>query len=115
MNRNEKEFLDFARQRLNRGIEGLDPDTRQKLISMRNRALDINENKRWLPEWAPLPIMGLLTAVLYLILVYVKPAPFPKPDTGLEDLVVLTSADQLELYENLEFYNWLANESNEAD
>lgn len=114
MSKDEKDFLEFARQRLNQGTDNLDPDTRQKLIAMRNRALNIHESKRWFPEWAPLPVMGLLTAILFIILVYAKPVTIPKLDTGLEDLEILASVDQLELYENLEFYDWLANENNEA-
>ena len=115
MSKDEKEFLEFARQRLNHGAENLDPDTRQKLIDMRNRALDIHENKSWFPQWAPLPIMGLITAVLFIILVYAKPVTTPKSDTGLEDLEILASTDQLEFYEDLELYHWLTNENNDAD
>ena len=114
MNKNEKEFLDFARQRLNQGVENLDADTRHKLISMRNRAMNIRETKSWFPQWAPLPVMGLLTAALFFILVYVKPSPLSKPDTGLEDLEILASSDQLEFYENLDFYDWFANQNNET-
>jgi hypothetical protein len=114
MSKNEKEFLEFARQRLNQGTENLDPDTKHKLLAMRNRALDIQENKNWFPQWAPLPVMGLLTAILFIILVYAKPGSVPKLDSGLEDLEILASVDQLELYEDLEFYDWLANENYEA-
>lgn len=111
MGKKEKDFLDFAQQRLSQGTENLDPETRRKLIAMRNRALNIPENKKRLPEWAPLPAMGLLTAILYLMITYAKPAPAPRPDTGLEDLEILASLDSLELYEDLEFYEWLADES----
>ncbi len=114
MSKDDNDFLEFARQRLNQGTDNLDPDTRQKLIDMRNRALDLHESKSWFPQWAPLPAMGLLTGVLFLILVYAKPTTVPKPGTGLEDLEILASADQLELYEDLEFYDWLANKNNEA-
>ncbi len=114
MSRDEKYFLDFARKRLNQGTENLDPDTRHKLISMRNRALDLQESKSWFPQWAPLPVMGLLTGVLFIILVYAKPGSVQNMDTGLEDLEILASVDQLELYEDLEFYDWLANENYEA-
>ena len=108
------DFLEFARKRLNQGTENLDPDTRYKLLAMRNRALDIQKSKNWFPQWAPLPVMGLLTAILFIILVYAKPGSVPKLDTGLEDLEILASVDQLELYEDLEFYDWLANENYEA-
>ncbi len=114
MSRDEKDFIEFARKRLNQGTDNLDPDTRHKLITMRNRALDVQENKKWFPEWAPLPAMGLLTGVLFIILTYAKPVTVPKLDTGLEDLEILASIDQLELYEDLEFYDWLANENYEA-
>lgn len=114
MSKNEKDFLDFARRKLNQGTDHLDPDTRNKLIAMRNRALNIPEGKSIFPQWAPLPVMGLLTAALFIILVYAKPPTAPNIDTGLEDLEILASVDQLELYEDLEFYEWLANENNEA-
>ena len=114
MSNDEKEFLEFARQRLNQGTENLDPDTKHKLLAMRNRALNIQESKNWFPQWAPLPVMSLLTATLFIILVYTKPGSAPKLDTGLEDLEILASVDQLELYEDLEFYDWLANENYEA-
>jgi hypothetical protein len=114
MSNNEKDFLEFARKRLNQGTENIDPDTRHKLLAMRNRALDIKETKNWFPQWAPLPAMGLLTAALFIFLVYAKPGSIPTLDTGLEDLEILASVDQLELYEDLEFYDWLANENYEA-
>ena len=114
MSKDEKCFLDFARKRLNQGTENLDPDTRHKLVAMRNRALDIRENKNWFPKWALLPVMGLLTATLFIFLIYAKPGSVPKLDTGLEDLEILASVDQLELYEDLEFYDRLANENYEA-
>lgn len=114
MSNDQKDFLEFARNRLNQGTENLDPDTKQKLLTMRNRAMDIQENKTWFPQWAPLPVMGLLTATLFIILVYAKPGSVQKLDTGLEDLEILASLDQLELYEELEFYDWLANENYEA-
>ena len=114
MDKNQKDFLDFARKRLNEGTENMDPDTRQKLIDMRNRAMNIRESKSWLPNWALLPAMGLFTAALYLVLIYAKPVTQPRLDTGLEDLEILSSDDQLDFYEELEFYDWLANKNNEA-
>jgi len=114
MRKDEKEFLEFARQRLNRGTDDLDPDTRAKLIAIRNRALHSQSEKSWFPQWAPLPAMALLTAVLFIFIVYAKPASVPGLDTGLEDLEVLASVDQLELYEDLEFYDWLANKNYDA-
>jgi hypothetical protein len=58
--------------------------------------------------------MGLITAVLYLVLIYAKPASTPMLDTGLEDLEILASLDHIELYEDLEFYEWLANKNYDA-
>ena len=43
-----------------------------------------------------------------------NPDQSQKLDTGLEDLEILASVDQLELYEDLDFYDWLANENYEA-
>ena len=86
--------------------------TRKKLTAIRNHALDeAQKDKSWLPNWTPLPAMGLLTAVVLLVIVYGKPVSLPGLDTNQKDLEMLASIDQLELFENLEFYDWLANES----
>ncbi len=113
MDNKDNDFLDYARKQLNEGAESLDPETRAKLAAMRNRALETQAEKSWFPDWASLPVMGLLTAALFLVIVYAKPASTPV-DSGLEDLEILASAERLELYEDLEFYDWLANKKYDA-
>jgi len=102
---NEKEdqqkILDFVRRKLETGKDELDADTREKLIQMRHRALEssLEENSSF-PDWATLPIIAFVTAVVFVVLVYVKPTP--QINNSPEDLEILLSNDPIEFYENLE-------------
>ena len=46
---------------------------------------------------------SILTAVIFVLLIYVKPGPAPQVEDGPEDLELLLSNNPIELYENLEF------------
>ncbi len=99
----QQKFLDFARRKLEAGTSDLDADTREKLLQMRHRALESSlEGESSFPEWATLPIIAFITAVIFVILVYVKPNPEPQINNNPEDLEILLSNDPIEFYENLE-------------
>jgi hypothetical protein len=97
----QQKFLDFTRRKLDAGTDDLDADTREKLIQMRHRALESSlEGESSFPNWATLPIIAFVTAVIFIILIYVKPGP--QTDNSPEDLEILLSNDPIEFYENLE-------------
>lgn len=97
-------YLDFSRDRLRSDTSDLDPDTREKLMQIRNRALESSlDKKSTLPNWANLPILGFISALVFISVVYLKPDLGSQPDNSLEDLEILTSDDPIEFYENLEF------------
>ncbi len=102
------EYLNFTRHQLRGNINDLDADTREKLMQLRHRAMESTlEGKSGFPDWATLPIIAFITAILFILLVYVKPKLSPKIDEKPEDLEILLSSDSLEFYENLEFLkNW---------
>jgi hypothetical protein len=97
-------FLDFSRHQLKGDANELDPDTREKLMQMKHRALESSlEGKNNFPDWASLPIIGFITALIFVSLVYLKPDLKSRTDNGLEDLEILISSDPIDFYENLEF------------
>ncbi len=108
-------FLKQVKKVLDEGAEGLDPGTQSRLTQIRRKAIE--SKTAWsFPSWLYQPALqwsavacALLLGVLY----------FADPDKshyqlGLEDIDLLASTDVLELYEDLEFYAWLAEENVEA-
>lgn len=111
--RNEREdiFLQAARRELEESCARLDGSRLSRLNHIRHRALE--RRKRDKPRIALLaPFGGLVTAcVLVFAVILMRPESAPTesvaPGLPVEDIEILSSAD-LELYEDFEFYQWLA-------
>jgi hypothetical protein len=98
----ETKLLKRVRTELDRDVRDLDELTVAHLRAARQRALDARPHRKlW---WAAAGLTAA-TAALVAILV-VSPAPAP-PANSLEQIDLLADAD-IELFENLEFYRWLA-------
>ena len=99
----EGAFVEKLRERLDRHAEHLDELTAARLRAMRSRALAEQpvRARRWLP------VAGLATTAAALLAVLVwhqRPGEF----NGLqEDWELLAAGEELELIEELEFYDWL--------
>ena len=103
-NNNPLKSLSFTRSNLGKNADKLDADTRDKLMQIRHRAMESSlEGESNIPEWATFPIIAFVTAVIFVLLIYVKPGPAPQVEDGPEDLELLLSNNPIELYENLEF------------
>ena len=98
-----RKFLGSSRHQLKTDESELDADTREKLLQIQHRDLESSLEKSDFPEWASLPLMGFVTALIFISLLYIKPDRSPQTDNSLEDLEILIANDPIELYENLEF------------
>lgn len=100
----QQKFLNFARRQLEDRDHELDDDTREKLIQMRHRAIEHSlEGSSSFPDWAIMPIIAFVTAVIFIALIYMKPDIVPPLNHSPEDLEILLSSEPIEFYENLEF------------
>jgi hypothetical protein len=100
----EAEFLKHVRTELDRGARQLDELTVARLGAARRQALAAGSHRvRWLAAGgiAATAVTAGLVALLLL-----TPAASP-PANGLEQLDLLVDAE-LDVYDNLEFYRWLA-------
>ena len=89
----------------------LDQKTREDLRRARQHALDTAARKavpRWLPAAA---VAGLVLAVSAVLLTLPRGDAELPPMTA-DEIAVMTSDDELELFEELEFYIWLDDEEN---
>lgn len=98
------EWLETIRRDLQQGIDELDTGTSLKLSEIRCQVL-AQATKRNLSTYI-LPAV-LASACLVLALVLYFPRPQPKQIQMINNLDVFTNSQNLDLIENLDFYEWL--------
>ena len=111
----EKQFIDNVKKALDLGAQNLDAGTQSKLTRMRHQALDTGERKGFdIRQWFTLPTAGWATACILVLglVIYMQQPNGATP--LLEDIELLAAEDNLEFYDSLEFYAWLAEENIDA-
>ena len=99
-------FAERARERLERSARELDADTGARLRAARLRALEAAPQR--LRSLYGAPIGALATASAAVLAVYLwSETSAPSPAATAEDFEILSTAEPLELYEQLEFLEWL--------
>ncbi|MEW6247380.1 MAG: hypothetical protein AB1555_11835 [Nitrospirota bacterium] len=102
-----------AKQVLERSLADLHPDTCSRLRLARRRALEEGggpsdrfpiASLRWAGGFA----MASLAVLAVALWMGRSGAPNPNPLPPLEDLELVTSGENFELSEDLDFYGWLA-------
>ena len=104
-------FLQRVKQEMDRSCAALDGATQSRLNSMRHAVLAQGQRKglRLFGMRKPLllPFGGLVTACV-LVLAVVLQTPTLPDAAPVEDLDLLTATEELDFYEEYEFYQWLA-------
>ena len=104
-------FLQRVKQEMDRSCAALDGATQSRLNSMRHAVLAQGQRKglRLFSMRKPLllPFGGLVTACV-LVMAVVLQAPTLPDAAPVEDLDLLTATEELDFYEEYEFYQWLA-------
>ena len=122
MSKNEDEFVEYSRQLLDSSLETLDDSILSRL--RQNRQLAINaalqsstpnkEDTFVFPNWLAPASTGaaFATIILSITLFWTQPLPQKNHNNGfMEDINFLSQSEELELYQNLEFYLWLEDET----
>jgi hypothetical protein len=111
----ETAFLRQVRKDLDQSCAALDGQTLSRLNRIRHTALERKTARHRSPLL--LPFGGLVTASVLVFAVMLNDTP-PEPTEGvpaaaeqLEDMDLLSASEGLDFYEELEFYQWLANSS----
>jgi hypothetical protein len=109
-------FAERMRKLLDESAMQPDDQTRIRLRSIRLKALEIAEQQTpWyvrFPRWVTAG--GLATAMVLVMVVslWIAAGRNVLPVTQVEDLDILTTNEQLELYKDLDFYRWLESTDN---
>lgn len=105
----DERFIAGIRRELDRSCDALDGHTLSRLNRIRHVALARRQSRA---TRLLLPFGGFVTAcVLVLTVNLFVPGSAPEGETAvppLEDIDILASNDSLDLYEDYEFYEWLA-------
>ena len=125
----EQQLAELSRLVLNASVEELDNEITDRLRHARTKAVSsvLAKQKELatvdgvslfsLPLWlAPASSATVFASVILLtISLWLKPITVtPNPQVLLEDIKMLTAKDELEFYENLDFYIWLSNEESNS-
>jgi len=108
----EREIEQRARELFAESVAGLDGHTRSRLSRARAAAVAAAGERRWNPWLAPsrlVPVGGAAAALIALALVWQIPqAPVASATpVVLNDLDLLLEGENLDFFEELEFYAWL--------
>lgn len=106
-----------SRELFDNSVERLDAQTRSQLNQARQRALaEINKGSaRRL--WMGAPLGGLAAAALIALILIRTGGESPSPENAsvlLDDFDIVADADNFELIQDVEFYSWLADQSDGA-
>lgn len=102
----DQAWLRQLSEQLDKAEAQLDAHTLRDLRSARHKALSRLQKSRRL--WQPVSLAAVAASVMTLTIglqLMQRTAVSTVP--ALEDMQLLSTSDDLELYENLEFYQWL--------
>jgi hypothetical protein len=103
----DREFIARAKAMLDRSVNEIDHSAELRLQRARLSALDSPRRRTWL-LWASATTVSV---VALAILIWLRqPAPAPTASVPLEDFELVTSVEDVELAEDLDFYHWLADD-----
>jgi len=106
----EQQIAERARQLFADSVAGLDGQTRSRLTRARAEAVEAAGRRRsWLTPTQLAPLGGVAAAVLAVAVFWGGPeAPIEVGESAaLNDLDILLEGEELDLFEDLEFYAWL--------
>lgn len=109
----ELEIIVRARKGLDESAENLDLRTQSRLLAIRRETIERmtapRERRLRMPRWVPAgAFVAALVAVAIALVVVPGPNRQQQQLSKVEDLEIVASGQSLELYEDLEFYQWLA-------
>ncbi len=104
----------IAKQSFDESVDSLDAATLSRLNRSRQAALAEMRKPSWSwQQW--MPASGLAAAVLLAVFAFRGPAEIDFVGEPATDLEILLSEESIEMFEDLEFYSWLATQELEGN
>ncbi len=116
---NKDALLKHSQQCLDDSVTGLDEDIKDKLFKARRHVLNQHYSQqekkinRWWQHW--LPVSSAAITVTLIIGISIQFGLWQSNELVLhDDLELVTALDNIELYDDLDFYQWLAEDALQA-
>ena len=106
MTEDNNKFRQQVRDSLQQAEASLSPRVTQALQKARNKAVKAAEHKvvhRQAWAWA-----GGFASIVFAVLIGIQLGNQGLQESMLEDMAMLAAEEELELYQDLEFYDWLS-------
>ena len=109
---NDQAFTKAAKRSLDEAADNLDAGTVVRLHAARKRAIATYRQRRkpWVNVWVPTGALAAGLAVVVATFMWFT-VPTNLPPTDIEDLELLAAHEGIEFYADLDFYDWLATQS----
>jgi hypothetical protein len=105
----DRAFIEQVKRVLDRSLDDVDPVTAWRLQRARQSALSHGARPIWWVGWVSSAALASI-AILALMLWVRQPGPEHHAAVPLEDFELVTSVENVELAEDLDFYHWLADD-----
>lgn len=105
----------MVREHLDAGVDALDDRTTARLRAARLRAVESARGRRvWfrLPRWVAVAGFATAAGAVLAVGVWLYDPPRESAVATADDIEIVAAQDQMQLYEDLEFYRWLATQEN---
>ena len=106
MMKDETEFTENVKQALDDQAEQLDSMTLRRLSQARIQAVESVE-RRHKHYWKPVTAFAFSLLLVLAVVLWPQQQGLNEFTSTVEDLDLLVADDSLQLYEELEFYQWL--------
>lgn len=107
---NENKLNTSIRQSLDESVDALDANTLSKIRQVRAQAVEKAETRH--VNWLGVMSGALATAcVMVFAIMILLNSPGTMEAVPVDDIELISSSDNLELFEDLEFYEWLEDDA----
>ena len=109
-NVSEQKFVAQITEALDASVDRIDAETRQRINAGRQRALEQDKRKPFLVATWNKTMLAAALSIFVAVLVVKMQYQAPIEEENIEAMELMAAQDTLDLYEELEFYTWLAEE-----
>jgi hypothetical protein len=112
----EARFLEKARQGFLASEEHLDAGTLSRLREARRRAVEASDARGRgffrIPNWMRAGAFATAAAAVVVFTIWVDTPRQELPVKNADDIEIVLNVDNMDIYEDLDFYEWLAGTGN---
>jgi hypothetical protein len=112
----EDAFVDEVRRMLDQSGSEVDARVRMRLRSARLRALEAaQEHVPWyvrIPRWVGAGALATVMVLIIAVTLWLSAERSALTARQVEDMELMATHEQLEMYKDLDFYRWLENNGN---